>query len=190
MLTRSFFLLSGVVLVACGDTAATGDGGTLGGGGSSDGGGGGMGAGGGGSGGVADAAGGGGSSSQDGSAGNKDATAGGGAGAKSDGSTVEAGSLPCGTKVCAPGQYCCNASCGLCAPIGAACIQIACVPAEDAGTKVDAGSYGCTADSAGDATMCGGVKPPHYYRCVFPYQEPKGCQQLTVGNATDTFCCP
>jgi hypothetical protein len=34
----------------------------------------------------------------------------------------------CGPNTCAPGQYCCNASCGICAPKGAACIQIACDP--------------------------------------------------------------
>lgn len=32
----------------------------------------------------------------------------------------------CGTKTCGQGDYCCNASCGMCAPIGAMCIQIAC----------------------------------------------------------------
>lgn len=34
----------------------------------------------------------------------------------------------CGTKTCGAGEYCCNASCGICAPLGGACIQIACVP--------------------------------------------------------------
>jgi hypothetical protein len=32
----------------------------------------------------------------------------------------------CGSRTCGAGQYCCNASCGICAPIGGACIQIAC----------------------------------------------------------------
>jgi hypothetical protein len=32
----------------------------------------------------------------------------------------------CGGNTCGKGQYCCNASCGTCAPIGAACTQIAC----------------------------------------------------------------
>jgi hypothetical protein len=32
----------------------------------------------------------------------------------------------CGGNTCAAGEYCCNASCGMCAPKGAACIQIAC----------------------------------------------------------------
>jgi len=32
----------------------------------------------------------------------------------------------CGKGLCGPGQYCCNQSCGLCAPIGGACIQKVC----------------------------------------------------------------
>jgi hypothetical protein len=32
----------------------------------------------------------------------------------------------CGGNTCGAGQFCCNASCGICAPIGGACIQIAC----------------------------------------------------------------
>jgi hypothetical protein len=33
---------------------------------------------------------------------------------------------PCGGSVCGAGEFCCNASCGICAPLGGACIQIAC----------------------------------------------------------------
>jgi hypothetical protein len=33
----------------------------------------------------------------------------------------------CGDITCGAGMYCCNASCGLCAPEGGACIQIACL---------------------------------------------------------------
>jgi hypothetical protein len=36
---------------------------------------------------------------------------------------------PCGQNSCGAGSYCCNASCGMCAPEGAACIQVACAPA-------------------------------------------------------------
>lgn len=32
----------------------------------------------------------------------------------------------CGPSVCGSGEYCCNPSCGICAPIGGSCIQIAC----------------------------------------------------------------
>lgn len=36
------------------------------------------------------------------------------------------GGVTCGTKTCGAGQYCCNSSCGICAPFGSACIQIVC----------------------------------------------------------------
>ena len=32
----------------------------------------------------------------------------------------------CGGRVCSTGTYCCNASCGMCAPKGAACPQVSC----------------------------------------------------------------
>lgn len=32
----------------------------------------------------------------------------------------------CGTQTCSSGLMCCNASCGICAPPGGVCIQIAC----------------------------------------------------------------
>src|SRR5207302_1784957 len=32
----------------------------------------------------------------------------------------------CGPTTCGTDQYCCNASCGVCAPIGGACPQVAC----------------------------------------------------------------
>jgi hypothetical protein len=59
--------------------------------------------------------------------------------------------------------------------------------ASDAAPGSDAGSYGCTALPASDA-MC--TSPPHYYRCVTPYRAPSGCTVLSIGNATDLYCCP
>jgi hypothetical protein len=60
--------------------------------------------------------------------------------------------ITCGTKVCGTGQYCCNASCSMCAPMGAACIQIAC------STTGGAGNTQCS--SAADCRLfddyCGG----------------------------------
>ncbi len=35
---------------------------------------------------------------------------------------------PCGTNYCGKGTYCCNASCGVCAPLGAACLDVYCNP--------------------------------------------------------------
>lgn len=34
----------------------------------------------------------------------------------------------CGSSVCAIGEFCCNSSCGICAPAGGACIDIMCTP--------------------------------------------------------------
>ncbi|MCA9609782.1 MAG: hypothetical protein KC619_29490 [Myxococcales bacterium] len=40
---------------------------------------------------------------------------------------VSNGSQACGSSTCGAGSVCCNASCGICTPPGAACIQIACL---------------------------------------------------------------
>jgi hypothetical protein len=32
----------------------------------------------------------------------------------------------CGGSVCGPGEYCCNPSCGICAPLGGACTHQVC----------------------------------------------------------------
>ena len=37
------------------------------------------------------------------------------------------GATPCGDVFCGKGQWCCNASCNRCAPIGVYCTQEACV---------------------------------------------------------------
>lgn len=129
--------------------------------------------------------GGGGSSGAGGSSSAADASAGsGGAGTGvHDASTEQkAGDsgISCGTKVCEGGQYCCNASCSICAPKGAVCIQMVC--------NQEGFGKGCTATPAQDA-RCDG-KPPHYVRCVFPYEQASGCVQVLVGNATDGYCCP
>lgn len=52
----------------------------------------------------------------------------GGAPAGAAAGTVGGTGEVCGTSVCSTDQTCCNASCGLCAPRGGACIQIACEP--------------------------------------------------------------
>src|SRR5437660_1052525 len=80
----------------------------------------------------------------------------------------------------AAGNYCCNVSCGLCAPIGATCIQATCTP--DAAVIVGDGGA-CVAVPAQD-TSCGGAKPPHFYACVVATLPPP-CQVLTIGNVTD-----
>jgi hypothetical protein len=61
--------------------------------------------------------------------------------------------------------------------------------AGDGTTVGDGGSFGCTADAAWNA-MCDGEKPQHFYRCVSPYMQPAACQVVSIGNVTDTYCCP
>ena len=51
--------------------------------------------------------------------------------------------VTCGNALCPTGQYCCNASCGQCAPPGVACIQIACEGTGGAGSGVGS----CAKDS-------------------------------------------
>ena len=36
--------------------------------------------------------------------------------------------VACGKSVCGPSEYCCNESCGICAPEGGACTQQVCEP--------------------------------------------------------------
>lgn len=37
---------------------------------------------------------------------------------------------PCGGNTCGPGTFCCNRSCGICAPLGGFCTQQVCAPVE------------------------------------------------------------
>jgi hypothetical protein len=58
------------------------------------------------------------------------------------------GGTPCGSNHCGAGDYCCNESCGICAPFGSACIQIACEPAltcepADCGPALGMANYLC-----------------------------------------------
>jgi hypothetical protein len=77
-------------------------------------------------------------------------------------------------------------------PIGAACIQIACTDGgvvdasvPDAIILIDGGA--CVALPAQDPTCSGAT--PHFYSC-FLASLPAPCVRKTVGDATDTYCCP
>ncbi|ADO69151.1 hypothetical protein [Stigmatella aurantiaca] len=37
-----------------------------------------------------------------------------------------AGGGPCGTNYCGKGTFCCNAGCGVCAPLGGGCPDVVC----------------------------------------------------------------
>jgi hypothetical protein len=45
-------------------------------------------------------------------------------------SLIIIGGGQCGPNVCGPGSFCCNASCGTCAPRGGVCTQQICNPTE------------------------------------------------------------
>lgn len=53
---------------------------------------------------------------------------------ETDAELIEAGfslyPIPCGSNLCQKGTFCCNASCGVCAPLGGACLDIFCPPVE------------------------------------------------------------
>jgi hypothetical protein len=47
-----------------------------------------------------------------------------------DDTLIGGGGGVCGDKVCGRGSFCCNASCGICAPRGGVCTQQICNPVE------------------------------------------------------------
>ena len=94
------------------------------------------------------------------------------------------GPVVCGSTTCAAGEYCCNPPCSMCAPIGYGCVQ-GC--ATDAAQDVD--GNGCTAQPAGDSVSCGGSKPPHFYTCILTMLAAP-CAIVSIGDVTNTFCCP
>jgi hypothetical protein len=53
------------------------------------------------------------------------------------GQEIVIGGGQCGTSTCGAGSFCCNSSCGVCAPIGGACLDVYCDPAEAASMSPD-----------------------------------------------------
>jgi hypothetical protein len=79
--------------------------------------------------------------------------------------------VPCGGTYCTVGQYCCNESCGICAPIGGACTQEFC--GETCGpTTCGYGEVCCNAS-------CGICVPPGY-----------ACAQAACEVCGDVTCRP
>ena len=102
----------------------------------------------------------------------------------SGGTAADAGSQSCGSAWCGAGQFCCNASCSICAPQGGTCIEIYCAP--DSGIFGDAGACRAVPDQDG---MCADAGyPPHYYACDLTIL-PAPCVQVYVGNVLQAFCC-
>ena len=112
---------------------------------------------------------------------------------------------PCGQGVCEVGEFCCNASCGICAPLGGACIELACAPCGhsvcEQGEKLKPGCDECVrtvceqdaycCETAWDsicvgeaAELCGGcVDSP-------PEPDPPSCahSECEPGAALDAGC--
>jgi len=95
---------------------------------------------------------------------------------------------PCGDNRCVAGEYCCNASCGFCAPEGETCIEIACPP-----EPVFCNGVECSDDTA---TCCPGCNPGESFcsgpggtcpaiDCPPPGTCPDGTE---CGDAS--LCCP
>jgi hypothetical protein len=90
--------------------------------------------------------------------------------ASADTLIVVAAGEACGATVCGQGEYCCNPSCGICAPLGGGCTAEYCSTGEPCGaTTCGAGEYccnpscgicapiggGCTAQYCSDGEACG-----------------------------------
>jgi hypothetical protein len=98
---------------------------------------------------------------------------------------ADAPGIRCGTNFCTGGTYCCNSTCGVCAPRGVLCTAQIC--GADARSSFDA--FGCVAIPALDGNDCGGARPPHFYSCILS-ELPAPCTVLNIGDVTNTFCCP
>jgi hypothetical protein len=62
----------------------------------------------------------------------------------------------CGNNICKAGEYCCNASCGICAPAGGLCTMQACEPSAKACQTSDCGpSMGLVTKLCPDGTTAG-----------------------------------
>ena len=92
------------------------------------------------------------------------------------------GDSPCGFATCPGGTYCCDRTCGLCAPLGALCVQQC-----DGGIN-DASTVGCTAQSGND-TKCTNATLPHYYLCA-RVTPPTACVVVAITSANIAACCP
>jgi len=94
--------------------------------------------------------------------------------------------LRCGNNFCTGLSYCCNPTCGVCAPQGALCAAQIC--GADASSLFDA--FCCVAIPALDKNNCGDDRrPPHFYSCVIS-ELPAPCKVLNIGDVTNTYCCP
>jgi hypothetical protein len=64
---------------------------------------------------------------------------------------------PCGAATCGHGEYCCNASCGICAPRGGVCTQQYCSAGEVCGMTMCGADEFCCNASCGICAPLGGM---------------------------------
>jgi hypothetical protein len=97
--------------------------------------------------------------------------------------SCDGGGGACGDATCGEGEYCCNESCGVCAPFGGACTQEVCEPGGAAcGTNTcGAGEYCCN-------VSCG-ICAPEGGACSQQECEPQGqpCGSNFCGDGQ--YCC-
>ena len=128
-------------------------------------------------------------------AGTGDAGAGGGDGGVTAGDSGGGGEA-CGSRTCAGGQYCCNASCSLCAPMGMSCTTEVCrdggpIPVDTCTTDRDCMSMGPGSSSycAFPDGLCGSLgtcsTTPMLCPDPLPGEEVCGCDMSTYPSRCD-----
>ncbi|MCY1073252.1 hypothetical protein [Archangium lansingense] len=95
------------------------------------------------------------------------------------------GGISCGANVCGAGTYCCNASCGTCAPKGNACLDVMCEVSAQPEAQVEAKQEAPAAISIGSGGPCGTNYCGKGYFCCNP-----GCGVCapTGGGCPDVMC--
>ncbi|MAQ17158.1 MAG: hypothetical protein CMN30_20490 [Sandaracinus sp.] len=109
-------------------------------------------------------------------------------------SSRDGGGVQCGANVCGAGEFCCNESCGYCAPEGGTCTEEACTePVVCNGQVCTEANAACCPDCSAGESFCSGANG-----ICPPLDCPSGCatdadcgsgQQCCSGcNAGDGFC--
>jgi hypothetical protein len=95
------------------------------------------------------------------------------------------GGTQCGANVCGTGSYCCNSSCGTCAPKGAGCPDVMCEVDTGAGVKAEAKAEPSVDTSIVSGGACGTNYCGKGYFCCNP-----GCGVCapTGGGCPDVMC--
>jgi len=95
------------------------------------------------------------------------------------------GGEQCGANVCGIGSYCCNSSCGTCAPKGAGCLDVMCDVSTGVDVTAEAKPEPSASASIGTGGACGGNYCGKGYFCCNP-----GCGVCAPegGGCPDVMC--